>query len=180
MNLVSKISVLAASVFQELFRNGPAMIRPLVFRFTWATVNLKGQFQKSPSRKTLDAWILLASPHREGMGCLGCCSYPPVPGSVGGGGQREKQDRQGILALCWLLTTVVPGCTCLGAAWHVCKVCTKTKCTSQEFKGLSSTFCFCNMMVLQFKSGKERGRDGQESAEGRVHLAWRRHFVRYF
>lgn len=49
-----------------------------------------------------------------------------------------------------------------------------------QFKSLHSTFCLCRVMVLHFKSGKEQGKDGQESAEGRIHLAWRGVFVRFF
>lgn len=41
----------------------------------------------------------------------------------------------------------------------------------QGRKGLPSTFCLRSVTVLQFKLWKERGRDGQESVEVRVHLA---------
>lgn len=84
--------------------------------------------------------------------------------------------------LCWLLATVVPWGGYISEPPDVFVMSTQRPSVvarGQERKGLHSTFCLCGVIVLQFKSGKEWGIDGRESAEGRIHLAWWALFVRF-
>lgn len=134
MKLSAKISVSATSAFQVFwsFRNAPGMLRPLVYRFTRATVNLRADSKEVLLEKPWANGSCL-HPATEGVWAAWASAPPHQHLAVQvAWGQRERVTVKGreSWSWCWLLTTVVPGGTCVGATWHVCSVCTQTKCSS--------------------------------------------------